>query len=132
MRDEQIWFSTAYVQLYAIANVVVTKLLRRDPANAWTATCPVWPLYAQFLLIIAALLTNLVYWVNRGFADPYIFISVLGAALFALHSLWPMVSFGLGVTLPPAYYTRVFGLLIVMFLVAFWMLPSLTGGTNSN
>jgi Cellulose synthase len=122
MRDEQVWFATSYVQLYAIVNVVMTKLLRRDPANAWTATCPVWPLYVQFLTIIAALICNGVYWVKRGFSDPWVFISVLGAALFALHSLWPMVSFGLGITSPPAFYNRVFGMLIVMTLVAFWML----------
>ncbi|KAG5176027.1 cellulose synthase, family GT2 [Tribonema minus] len=122
MRDEQVWFATTYVQLQAVCNVIWCKLLRRDPADAWTATCPVWPLYAQFLAIAAAMVANTGYWIQRGFTSPWVWVSCMGAGLFALHSLWPLVSFGLGVTLPPAYYNRVFGMLILMTLVAFWML----------
>lgn len=42
--------------------------------------------------------------------------------MFGLHSLWPVVSFGLGVTMPPAFYTRIFGMLVVMTVVSLWLL----------
>lgn len=116
------WFATAYVQIFALFNVLRTRLLRRDPADAWTATCPVWPVYLQFLAITAAMVNNTVSWARSNFDMPWVWVSCMGACLFALHSIWPLVSFGLGLTMPPAFYTRVFGMLILMTLVAFWML----------
>ncbi|CAM9444245.1 unnamed protein product [Chrysoparadoxa australica] len=123
MRDEQIWFCTSYVQIYAILNVLWTTISRRDPADAWyaTATCPTWPLFATFGLICCTSILNSVYWV-RPLAITSMSQTVTYPCLFALHSLWPMVSFGLGITVPPAFYVRVFGLLMLMVLISFWNL----------
>lgn len=71
---------------------------------------------------------NTIGWVKRDFEQPWVWVSCVGSALFALHSLWPVVSFGLGVTMPPAFYTRVFGMLVVMTLVSLWLL----GDSSSN
>lgn len=129
MRDEQIWFATSFVQIYAVMNAVWGKLMRKDPSNAWECKCPVWPLYAHFLATMVAIVFNTWGWVARSFEEPWVWVSCIGAGLFSLHSLWPVVSFGLGVTMPPAFYTRVFGMLIVMTLVSMWLLGE--GGGQS-
>ncbi|CAM9163729.1 unnamed protein product [Phaeothamnion confervicola] len=124
MRDEQFWFSTSYVQLFAMMNVTYGTITRADPADAWLTTCPVWPLYGTFFLIMAAAVFNTAKWMGGtpAFDAPWVWVSCMGACVFAMHSLWPMVSFGLGITAPPAYYNRVFGLLVAMTIVALWMM----------
>lgn len=122
MRDEQIWFATSFVQIYAVLHAVWSTITRKDPSNAWNCKCPVWPLYAHFIATVVAVCYNTADWVKRSFEEPWVWVSCIGSAMFALHSLWPVVSFGLGVTMPPAFYTRVFGMLVVMTLVSLWLL----------
>ncbi|CAM9618770.1 unnamed protein product [Ectocarpus sp. 8 AP-2014] len=122
MRDEQIWFATSFVQIYAVMHAVWGTITRKDPSNAWECKCPVWPLYLHFVAIAIAVCFNTADWAARSYEEPWVWVSCIGSALFALHSLWPVVSFGLGVTMPEAFYTRVFGMLVVMTLVSLWLL----------
>ncbi|CAM9502564.1 unnamed protein product, partial [Ectocarpus sp. 13 AM-2016] len=122
MRDEQIWFATSFVQIYAVMHAVWGTITRKDPSNAWECKCPVWPLYLHFVAITIAVCFNTADWAARSYEEPWVWVSCIGSALFALHSLWPVVSFGLGVTMPEAFYTRVFGMLVVMTLVSLWLL----------
>ncbi|CAM9857880.1 unnamed protein product, partial [Ectocarpus fasciculatus] len=122
MRDEQIWFATSFVQIYAVMHAVWGTITRKDPSNAWECKCPVWPLYVHFVAVIIAVCFNTADWAARSYEEPWVWVSCIGSALFALHSLWPVVSFGLGVTMPEAFYTRVFGMLVVMTLVSLWLL----------
>ncbi|CAM9426184.1 unnamed protein product [Choristocarpus tenellus] len=124
MRDEQLWFATSFVQLYAVWHALWGTITRKDPSNAWTAKCPVWPLYATFISTLVSSVYNTRGFMERDFESPWVWVSCIGSSLFALHSLWPVVAFGLGVTLPPAFYTRVFGVLVVMTLVSLWLLGS--------
>ncbi|CAM9254221.1 unnamed protein product, partial [Discosporangium mesarthrocarpum] len=124
MRDEQIWFSTSFVQIYAVWHAVWGTISRKDPSNAWTAKCPVWPLYVTFLVLIVSSSYNTYLWSQNNFESPWVWVSCMGSSLFALHSMWPVVAFGLGVTLPPTFYTRIFGILVVMTLVSLWLLGS--------
>ncbi|CAM9128076.1 unnamed protein product [Discosporangium mesarthrocarpum] len=124
MRDEQIWFASCFVQIYAMCHCLWGSCRGKDPSNAWTARCPVWPLYITFLGVISSSVYNTFDWINRGFETPWVWVSCLGASFFALHSMWPVVAFGLGVTLPPTFYTRIFGLLIVISLVSIWLIGS--------
>lgn len=122
MRDEQIWFATSFVQIYAVLHAVWGTITRKDPSNAWECKCPVWPLHAHFVAIFGAVCYNTADWAARSYEEPWVWVSCIGSAMFALHSLWPVVSFGLGVTMPEAFYTRVFGMLVVMTLVSMWLL----------
>jgi cellulose synthase/poly-beta-1,6-N-acetylglucosamine synthase-like glycosyltransferase len=119
-RDEQVWLSTTYVQIYAFCSMAWTSITGKGHDNAWAIKAPTWPLFAVFFGQFVALGGGL-YWVSqKGFtAWAQNLISVFASALLCLHALWPMVSMHMGWKVPSMYIIKMLmwlllGLLIVV------------------
>jgi hypothetical protein len=58
-RDEQVWLSTTYVQVYAFLSMAWQQIRCQGTDNAWAVKAPTWPLFAvfvgEFLAIVGAL-----------------------------------------------------------------------------
>eukprot|EP00953_Heterococcus_sp_UTEX-ZZ885_P040164 20544-Heterococcus_DN1.PRE.3 len=85
-RDEQVWLSTTYVQVYAFLSMAWQQIRCQGTDNAWAVKAPTWPLFAvfvgEFLAIVGALV-----WVSRyGFSEwSANLISVTVSAALAIH-----------------------------------------------
>lgn len=119
-RDEQVWLSTTYVQIYAFVTMLYQHVTCKGTSDAWAVKAPTWPLFAvfggEFIAIIGALV-----WVSKKGFSNYApnFISVCVCSGLAIHSLWPMVSLHMGWKLPSMYYMK---LLTWLFLGLFIVL----------
>ncbi|KAG5191792.1 cellulose synthase, family GT2 [Tribonema minus] len=107
-RDEQVWLSTTYVQIYAFLSMLWTSLRCQKHENAWAIKAPTWPLFTVFFGQVAALGGGL-FWVGKyGFrAWAQNLISVFASALLCMHALWPMVSLQMGWKIPSMYIIKI-------------------------
>mmetsp|Transcript_4432 Transcript_4432/g.6276 ORF Transcript_4432/g.6276 Transcript_4432/m.6276 type:complete len:1027 (+) Transcript_4432:159-3239(+) len=113
-RDEQVWLSTTYVQIYAFLTMLWQQIRCRGGDDAWAVKAPTWPLFAvfcgEFIAIIGA-----IFWVGReGYTDwSANFISVVVSASLAINALWPMVSLQMGWNIPSLYYLKLGAWLVI-------------------
>ncbi|KAG5175292.1 hypothetical protein JKP88DRAFT_250206, partial [Tribonema minus] len=107
-RDEQVWLSTTYVQIYAFLSMLWTSLRCQKHENAWAVKAPVWPLFAVFAGEFAAL-GGALFWVAHFGFDNWAqnLISVVASALLAVYALWPMVALQMRWRAPSAYHLKV-------------------------
>ncbi|CAM9576110.1 unnamed protein product [Phaeothamnion confervicola] len=118
LTDEQFWLATCYVQLWALFTGLKDKLMRADPDNAWTKKCPTWPLPLTYLALAASAVYTTVAWALRGFSEPLIWFTSLGACVIIMHGLWPMfycwLPKGAVPGMPTAYTRKI--LLVLAFI----------------
>jgi cellulose synthase/poly-beta-1,6-N-acetylglucosamine synthase-like glycosyltransferase len=118
-RDEQIWLSTTYVQVWAFISMVM-KQFKNDSgnANSWSNAAPQWPLFAAFFGEFAAIAGGL-YWISvYGFYNWIAnFLAVFASAVLAINALWPMVSLQLHLSMPSPYYLKMSAWIVVGALI---------------
>mmetsp|Transcript_1129 Transcript_1129/g.1733 ORF Transcript_1129/g.1733 Transcript_1129/m.1733 type:complete len:968 (+) Transcript_1129:131-3034(+) len=117
-RDEQVWLSTTYVQIYAFLSMFWTAIRCQKHENAWAIKAPTWPLFAVFFGQFVAL-GGALYWVgNYGFTNwAQNLIAVFASALLCIHALWPMVSMQMGWKMPSMFILKI----LAWFLMGFFI-----------
>jgi cellulose synthase/poly-beta-1,6-N-acetylglucosamine synthase-like glycosyltransferase len=125
-RDEQVWLSTTYVQIYAFLSMCWQQLRCKGSEDAWAVKAPTWPLFAVFLGEFAAIIGALI-WVSReGYSNwSANLISVIVSASLAINALWPMVSLQMGWSVPSLYYLKLGAWLVIgVFIVLIYYIST--------
>jgi cellulose synthase/poly-beta-1,6-N-acetylglucosamine synthase-like glycosyltransferase len=117
-RDEQIWLSTTYVQVFAFLSMLWTSATCRKHENAWAVNAPTWPLFAVFFGEFVAI-GGALFWVSQKGFDSWSknLISIIVSACLSINALWPMVSLQLGWQLPSQYYVKILSWILLGALV---------------
>jgi cellulose synthase/poly-beta-1,6-N-acetylglucosamine synthase-like glycosyltransferase len=117
-RDEQVWLSTTYVQIYAFFSMSYTSLCCQKHENAWAVKAPTWPLFAVFAGEFVAI-GGALFWVGKYGFDAWSqnLLSVIASAMLAINALWPMVSLQMGWHMPSAYHMKVVAWAILGIMV---------------
>ncbi|KAG5192414.1 hypothetical protein JKP88DRAFT_271166 [Tribonema minus] len=125
-RDEQVWLSTTYVQIYAFLSMCWQQIRCKGTADAWAVRAPTWPLFAVFAGEFGAIIGALVWVSQEGFERwAANLICVIVSASLAIHALWPMVSLQMGWQVPSLYYLKLLAwLLIGIFIVLIYYIST--------
>eukprot|EP00612_Vaucheria_litorea_P005782 CAMPEP_0171461346 /NCGR_PEP_ID=MMETSP0945-20130129/5831_1 /TAXON_ID=109269 /ORGANISM="Vaucheria litorea, Strain CCMP2940" /LENGTH=671 /DNA_ID=CAMNT_0011987675 /DNA_START=409 /DNA_END=2424 /DNA_ORIENTATION=+ len=117
-RDEQVWLSTTYVQIYAFFSMLTTSLCCQKHENAWAVKAPTWPLFAVFIGEFIGI-GGALFWVGKYTFEDWSqnLLSVLGSAMLALFALWPMVALQMGWKMPSAYHMKVIAWTVLGILI---------------
>jgi hypothetical protein len=92
-RDEQVWLSTTYVQVYAFLSMAWQQIRCQGTDNAWAVKAPTWPLFAvfvgEFLAIVGALVwVRLVLLINYTLSTClFVFVCVFVNCIVSLQAV---------------------------------------------
>ncbi|KAG5179332.1 cellulose synthase, family GT2 [Tribonema minus] len=125
-RDEQVWLSTTYVQIYAFLSMCWQQIRCKGTDDAWAVRAPTWPLFVVFAGEFAAIVGAMI-WVSKEGFEKWAanLISIIVSASLAIHALWPMVSLQMGWQVPSLYYLKLMAWLIIgIFIVVIYYIST--------